>query len=211
MMNRQNNLVRPSAAVSSSQAVNSNQAINSRKAVKPNKVNKLVLTALFSVVLVACGGGSSDKESSESSTLPVPATTSSNDSSNEQTDTQAANDAADKTAELVSTPEFDFAGSFALDVTIAAAPAGNKQYYVNICSDFEQVEAKQGAPASWQVNYESCLLRTFITGQAQAFALSLSESQNALIAQVWPMESGAMPIDLFWQKQSEDSEWLITF
>ncbi|REL36544.1 hypothetical protein [Thalassotalea euphylliae] len=210
-MNIQNNLAKPN------QTIKPNQAFMTNQAFFPNQLGKLVLAALFSAALTACGGG----EGGESTNSPVPATTppapatpsdnnTSSDASNEQTEAEAANEAADTTAELVSTPDFDFAGSFELDVTIAAAPAGSTQYYVNICSDFEQIEAKEGAPASWQVNYDSCLLRTFITGQAQVFTLSLSEAQSELIAQVWPMENGAIPTDLFWQKQSQSSEWLIT-
>ncbi|REL28028.1 hypothetical protein DXX93_16625 [Thalassotalea euphylliae] len=171
----------------------------------------MALVALLPLVLAACGGGD-DSSSASPAPQPAPATpadSGASDSNTEQTETETANQAADTTAELISTPEFEFTGTFELNVKVAPAPAGSVQYYVNICSDFEQLEATEAKPASWLVNYDSCLLRTFVTSQEQVFNLSLSESQSELIAQIWPMENGAIPVNMFWQKQSQASEWII--
>ena len=103
----------------------------------------------------------------------------------------------------LSTPEFSFTGSFDLDITVAKAPAGNLQYYVNICSDFEE---QNGATV---INYDSCLLRAFLTGEDQQFTLNLSESRTQLLAQIWPMENNAVPIDRNWVKQAGLTTWKI--
>ncbi|NMP32091.1 hypothetical protein HII17_10975 [Thalassotalea sp. M1531] len=150
-------------------------------------MNKSLIILLLST-LTACGGGSeSTKEPTISSTIAP-----------------QSSDIDITTGELISTPEFSFIGSFDLTINIAEAPEGSIQYYINICSEFTEENNEI------IVNYDSCMLRTFLTSQPQSFELALSESQSTLVAQIWPMENNAVVIDVFWQKQGEVSVWNIS-
>lgn len=160
-------------------------------------MKNLLMTSLTTSVMVAllsaCGGGGGDSKSSTPvAPAPEPVATSGN------------NEEEEVTADLTTTPDFTFSGSYELTVVVEKAPAASVQYYVNVCSDYEATDPMT-------VKYESCMLRTYITDTDQEFVLSLSESQASLLAQVWPMENGAEPIDIIWQKGADSSTWRISF
>ena len=88
-----------------------------------NTVTRMSLVAWLSLVLIACGGGGGESNSASPAPQPSPATPADSGANDtEQTETEAANEAADTTAELLSTPDFDFTGSFELNVKVAPAP-----------------------------------------------------------------------------------------
>lgn len=154
-------------------------------------MKNLLTASLLVTLLTACGGGGDSKNSAPPA-APVPIATSGN------------NEEQEVTADLTTTPDFTFLGSYELTVVVEKVEYAGVQYYVNVCSDYD-------ASDPMTVKYESCMLRTYITEVDQEFVLSLSESQDSLLAQVWPMENGAKPIDIIWQKGKDTETWRISF
>lgn len=159
-------------------------------------MKNLIIICLFSIGLLACGGGGGS-----SSEQPEPAPT----DTTQVVQTDTSTNEVKTTAELVSTPEFTFTGNFELTVVIGKQPEGSVQHYINICGDY-QVSGEQ-----YLINYDTCLLRTFMSADVQMFQLSLSESQTRLVAQVWPMENDVQPINILWFKQSNENTWYIEY
>lgn len=158
-----------------------------------NLFTKSLTASLLAALLTACGGGGGDSKSSAPvAPAPEPVATSGN------------NEEEEVTADLTTTPDFTFSGSYELTVVVEKAEYTGVQYYVNVCSDYE-------ASDPMTVKYDSCMLRTHVTEADQEFVLSLSESQESLLAQVWPMENGAEPIDIIWQKGQDTATWRISF
>lgn len=105
-----------------------------------------------------------------------------------------------KTSDLVTSAEFSLSSSAQLKVTLPPSSDAT-QYFINICSDFEQ----QGD--NIKINYQSCKLRTTITAQEQHFTLALSTAEQNLIAQIWPLEDGATPLSIFWDISKAGNDW----
>ena len=108
------------------------------------------------------------------------------------------------TKDLVSKPDFDFSSSTNLVVTIPASPPNNIGYFINICTDFSNVNNKV------TINYASCKLRTTLGLVEQLFTLPLSTAEIVLIAQIWPIEEGAQPITIYWNIAETGKSWPIT-
>jgi len=107
------------------------------------------------------------------------------------------------TGDLVSDIEFDFISSINLDVTLPASPSTSIGYFINICTDFSNVSNEI------EINYDSCKLRTTLTTVTQQFTLSLSAAELLIIAQIWPIENGAQPINVYWDIAESGSSWKI--
>jgi len=69
------------------------------------------------------------------------------------------NSASTKIDDLVVSSDFDFIGGETLAIDIVYEGSPQQRLYLNICSDFIQVDGQ------YQVNYSSCLLRTSIQSQ----------------------------------------------
>ena len=60
------------------------------------------------------------------------------------------------------------------------------------------------------INYDSCKLRTTLTSSEQTFTLSLSTVEVELIAQIWPIEEDAQPINVHWNIAEFGNSWQIS-
>jgi len=155
-------------------------------------MNILYRDVLFPVLvctIVGCGGGGGDsggtKEPLSSETSVI---------------TQASIETTD---ELVSNTTFEFTSGFELTLILSALDGTKVPHFVNVCSDYSQVEDV------YTINYDSCRLRTSFTDELQQFHISLSAAETVLIAQIWPIENNAVPINLFWSRTNSSENWEI--
>ncbi|MBL4765304.1 MAG: hypothetical protein JKX67_08525 [Colwellia sp.] len=156
-------------------------------------------TALWLILLsplIGCGGG--DSQSTPAATAPE---------TTQQTAAPAASatEIALRTSDLVSAPEFDLSANIKLQVTIPPSPSTTIRYFINICSDFSSKNNEI------EINYASCKLRTTLSSQEQQFTISLSTTEIQLIAQIWPIEKDAIPLNIFFDLSELDNNWQLAF
>ncbi|MCP4077409.1 MAG: hypothetical protein GY744_14655 [Gammaproteobacteria bacterium] len=113
------------------------------------------------------------------------------------------NSASTKIDDLVVSSDFDFIGGETLAIDIEYEGSPQQRLYLNICSDFIQVDGQ------YQVNYSSCLLRTSIQSQYKKFEIALSSNEQKLLAQVWPLVNGATPENHLWDRSEDGNNWQI--
>jgi hypothetical protein len=77
-------------------------------------------------------------------------------------------------------------------------------FYINVCTDYQEKEGR------YEINYDSCVLRTSLNIPHREFELVLSDNEQKLIAQIWPIEYAAEPINQFWGKTEEHGKWVIS-
>lgn len=150
----------------------------------------ITLILVLSTSISGCGGGGEDENKSATQDQP-------------STPTTETTEAIITTSDLVSTPEFNLNTNTELKITLPASPSTNTRYFINICSDFNQENDEIS------INDESCKIRTAISSQEQEFTIALSTTETLLIAQVWPMENGAIPINIFWDISESGNDWLL--
>ncbi len=109
-----------------------------------------------------------------------------------------------KTSDLISTPDFNFISSTNLEVVLPASPSTTVSYFISICTDFSKENDEV------IINYDSCKLRTTLTSSEQTFTLSLSTVEVELIAQIWPIEEDAQPINVHWNIAEFGNSWQIS-
>ncbi len=145
----------------------------------------------FLLTIIGCGGGDDEGSKSEPEAAAV---------------TEVVPIEEQTTDDLVSNTTFEFTSGFDLIVTLMPFEGGGVQHFVNVCSDFELVDEE------YVINYDSCKIRTAFTIDKQVFDVSLSSAETELIAQVWPVENDAIPLNYFWQRVEgdEDSDWIIS-
>jgi len=147
-------------------------------------------------LLIGCGAGEED-ESNGAPSNSAP-------SNNGTTPTTVPVEEIITTGELVSDPNFNLSASIELTVTLPSLPSASTDYFINICTSFTNDNNVI------QVNYQSCKLRTTLTSQTQQFTLSLSTTETQLVAQVWPIENGAQPVNVFWNIRESGDNWQVT-
>jgi len=157
---------------------------------KTYSITLVLLTSITSVL--GCGGGEEDKSTSQQ----VAKTTPQMDSPPEQTIT---------TGDLISLPEFDLHSASELHIGLPASPSAITRYFINICTDFSNEDSVIS------INYDSCKLRTALTITEQQFTLSLSAAENLLIAQIWPIENDAQPVNIYWNIAESGNNWQLSF
>jgi len=144
-------------------------------------------------LLIGCGAG----EEGESNGAP----SNSAPSNTDNTPIKVSVEEIITTGELVSDPNFNLSAGIELTVTLPSLPSTSTDYFINICTRFTNDNNVI------QVNYQSCKLRTTLTAQTQQFTLSLSTSETQLVAQVWPIENGAQPVNVFWSILESGGNW----
>jgi hypothetical protein len=172
--------------------------------------NHLITLTLLNIVIVltstGCGGGGEEG----SAPTPTVEITPPIEEVAEEVSTEVSTDPSTDltaetiaTSELISEPGFDFISSADVIVTIPASPSTTTRYFINICTDFANVNEKV------EINYESCKLRTTLTTLDQLFTLSLSNAELALVAQIWPIEEAALPVTIYWNITESGNRWRI--
>ncbi|ALO34418.1 hypothetical protein CMT41_06555 [Colwellia sp. MT41] len=156
----------------------------------------LITLVLVTLTMFGCGGDEADSEESNVVPQEIPATSPS---------TASQPQAVISTSELISTPEFNFISVVKLQLTLPASPTEEINYFINICTDFSNENDVV------TINYKSCKLRARLTRQQQQFTLSLSVTEQVLIAQIWPIENDAQPITTYWHIAASGNNWQITF
>jgi len=154
-----------------------------------NILYKNTLSAILTLVLVSCGGEGDAKSNVSSDSDVAP--------------TMVVDIPIGTTDDLVSNTTFEFTNGFELNLILSALDSSAVSHFVNICSDYTEVEKV------YTINYDSCRLRTSFTATKQNFTLSLSAAETELIAQVWPIENNATPINLFWSRTDNLDAWEI--
>jgi len=143
---------------------------------------------LSSMFLFACGGGGGDNES-VTAVAPVSPV--------------SAAPSPQLTLELQTSASFDFMSNYKLVLQINNLPDSTGRFYINVCSDYKEIQGR------YQINYNSCVLRTSLNDSYREFELVLSDNEQQLIAQVWPIEYAAEPVNQFWEKTQENGRWVI--
>jgi len=155
-----------------------------------NVLYQNTLSVIVILALVSCGGGEEDTKKNASNVIDV-------------TPAVVLEIPIETTDELVSNTTFEFTSGFDLTLILPALDSPAVLHFVNICSDYTEVEKV------YTINYDSCRLRTSFTTLKQSFILSLSAAETELIAQVWPIENNAIPINVFWSRIDNRDVWEI--
>lgn len=100
--------------------------------------------------------------------------------------------------------DFAFIGGESLTITIIDEGTTNERRYLNICSDFTDDNGE------YNVSYDSCLLRTSLQSKHNDFEITISSNQQELVAQIWPLRDGALPVNHSWSRSEDGNDWLIT-
>ena len=148
--------------------------------------NYLLLAGMF--ILTACGGGGgggSDPEPPKASSNTTTTTT------------------INTTSDLTTTPQFEFNSDYQLQLDLLGQNSGTS-IFVNVCSAFES------SSKGYEIDYASCKLRTYVGQNSQRFELTLSASETKLLAQFWRIEDGAEPVNVIWERGSND-RWTLSY
>jgi hypothetical protein len=137
--------------------------------------------------LTACGGSGETSPESVTTITPV-----------------ASAPTPQITAELKTSYSFDFMSNYNLVLQINNLPDSTDRFYINVCSDYKEIEGR------YEINYDSCVLRIGLNNPHREFQLVLSDNEQQLIAQIWPIENAAEPVNKFWNKTQEDEIWVIS-
>ncbi len=156
-----------------------------------HSISIILLASLLSIS--GCGGGEEETAVEEVVTTPSPV-------NNSIPETIA-------TGDLISAPDFNLISFTKLQISLPASPSTTISYFVNVCTDFTNDLANDDII----INYASCKLRTKLAITAQQFTLSLSAAEEQLIAQIWPIENGALPINIYWNIADSGKNWQIIF
>jgi len=136
-------------------------------------------------IITACGGGGGG--STETTPPPVVVTP----------------PPVTKTADLVSTTNFEFMSGYQLTIELPASKNSGR-YFINVCTDYSTNEPIE-------VVYDSCKIRTFLESSTQTVVLTLSESERNLVAQIWPIEATAEPNTVYFNTTADNADWQILF
>ena len=158
-------------------------------------MTKLIATPLLTVFLsslVACGGGGGDT-GSESASAP-------------QTPSPIATPAPDpiqvsSSSELTVAEGFDLNSEADLSLAVDLNSLDSHRGYLSVCSDFEL----DGETVSY-VNYDSCLLRTWVNANGYTQSLTVTHDVNGLVAALWYPELESVDYAL-WQRD-EGMQWV---
>ena len=162
---------------------------------------KFLLLIPAIVILAACGGGggsdspASGSNNSGQATPPeanTPPTTKAPESDGEP----------EQTADLSSDEEFDFIGKNNLKLSLNNN-ADALRVYLNVCNNFSTVNGEV------RVDYSTCQLRTSLPGGPVEYQLTIGGDVERLVAQVWVVEDGAVPMNFYWSGDQDDETWSI--
>lgn len=142
----------------------------------------------ITLALFACGGGSQDQSQAEA---VVPG------------EAESLATGATRMNDLRVGSDFDFIGGETLDIVISNQVNGGGGAYINVCTDFTRLQS------SYEIDYDSCVLRTRLNQPYQQYAVTLSPSNDLLLAQVWSLEDGAEPVSYLWNRAVDGQRWQI--
>ncbi len=163
---------------------------------KTHSITVIMLTSILSIA--GCGGGEEETTVEEVVTTPPPVDTSPQETIS--------------TEDLITTPDFNLSSYRELQVNLPVSPSTTVSHFINICTDFSTLNSNNiNASNNIKINYASCKLRTELALTTQQFTLVLSAAEEALIAQVWPIENGANPVNIYWNIAESGTKWHITF
>jgi hypothetical protein len=100
--------------------------------------------------------------------------------------------------------DFMLIGGETLTVTVLDEAPTIERSYLNICSDFNDLNGEHS------VSNESCLLRTSLQGHHSPFKIVISSNQQEFIAQIWPLSNGTLPVNHRWSRADHVNDWQIT-
>ena len=148
-----------------------------------------IFSVLISFFLTACGGGEEDSsEINRVASAPL---------------AEGVIEETITTSDLISELDFDLISSAVLEVILPTSPSITTRYFLNICTDYSD---RNGVV---EINYDSCKLRTSLKSQKQLFSLSLSSAEFRLIAQIWTIENGSQPLNIYWDISESGHSWKI--
>ena len=104
--------------------------------------------------------------------------------------------------DLISDEEFDFIGESSLTLALdnnTEAP----RVYLNVCNDFSTVNGEV------KVNYNTCQLRTTLPSGSAEYQLTIGGDVEILVAQVWVVKEGAVPMNFYWSASEDGANWTI--
>ncbi len=157
-------------------------------------MNKLLTTICISLVLSACGGGSTDNTkpapnpaSAETDSTPqVPSVNPYEQSTLDYSKLQAE-EQVNQTAQISVSPEFAFQTSRSVNLSIDFAEAYERKGTVLVCTDYSAVDN------AYKVDYDSCLVRMLVDNGRLEHQLQILNRHTTVLAVMWFAEPGSKP------------------
>lgn len=143
---------------------------------------KKVITAVSLVVLLAgCGGGGGGGGDS--------ATTDSGGTTTTSTNTGGGDAKVTSTADIVTTPQFDFAASRSVDINFDVPEARTAEGMLSLCSKYSD----QG-DGTFDIDYNSCTVQATLVNGVYNAKMELTNDVNSVVGVVWFADSSLAPV-----------------
>ncbi len=159
------------------------------------------LAVLFTFSLAACGGGGggSDAPPAEQAAATTEAATPAPEAPTAAV-TSAEPQGDVPTAEL--RVDRDYLLNQETDLSVVVEQDGTTSSYLSVCSDFQET------PAGYSINYQSCILKTRLSGSA-AYNIQVPDVIDQLIAVRWFYSDSVKPAYSLWERNAEKAVFTV--
>jgi hypothetical protein len=174
-------------------------------------MNQLYSFVLLSTLLTACGGGGSSESSTANPTAgtsdsqpsnplppPVqnqPAVTEFSLKESNPIEAGVIVESAAKTSHDIVVPNgFALGSARTFNLEITRSEEDNQPAYLSLCSDYQQ-----HSDGSYDINYDSCLLRTSLSDINYETIVTVTNDTQGLVAALWFMDGIKEPLINDWR------------
>lgn len=147
-------------------------------------ITAVSLSALLSLMAGCGGGGGGDSAASDSNGTT---TTASNNNGN--TGGSGEESRVTSTAEIVTTPEFDFSASRSVDINFDVPEARNVEGMLSLCSKY----ADQG-DGTFDIDYNSCTVQATLVNGVYNAKMELTNDVDSVVGVVWFTDPAVSPV-----------------
>ena len=152
-----------------------------------NRSNLAVFSGVTLLLLAGCGGSGEGTMTSgaaavsaESSQDTVQVYEPATGAALEPDGNGVVTSAVSETAELVTTPQFDFSTQWEMAIDFDVGQARGKDGFLSICSDYEF-----DGESSYEVNYDECAVRGSISNGVYNASFNVTNDVKELLGVIW--------------------------
>lgn len=141
-------------------------------------MKKIITAVSLMMLLTGCGGGGTAADNSTGSTTTA---------SNNTTTVESAQ--VTSTAELVATPEFDFAAARTINIDFDVPEARTVEGMLSLCTKYSPQD-----DGTFDINYDSCMVQATLVNGAYKSQMELTNDINSVVGVVWFADTALAPV-----------------